>query len=156
MPISEFSMSEVLDKLRALKQSGNYLFHGSGAVIEKFEPRQAHTYRDGKHIPDGLPAIFASPILDCAIFRALFSKANFPHGSHSAWSWDKSGVIAFKATKKSLAELRDDMQGYIYIRPRRLRGKEYDGLGLPRADRTGDGFHCNPYGLHVAYSGNGG
>ena len=108
-------MSDSLTKLRALEASGNYLFHGSGAAIEKFEPRQAHTYRDGAQIPDGLPAIFASPILDCAIFRALFSQANFPHGSHSAWSWSGSNTITYKATKKSLAELRDDMQGYIYV-----------------------------------------
>lgn len=108
-------MSHVLTQLRALEESGKYLFHGSGAVIEKFEPRQAFNYKDGVQIPDGLPAIFASPILDCAIFRALFSKANFPQGSYSAWSWDTSGVIIFKATKKSLAELRDDMQGHIYV-----------------------------------------
>ncbi len=108
-------MESVREKLLGLEKQGTYLFHGSGEVVETFEPRQAHTYRDGVHIPDGLPAVFASPILDCAIFRALFSKANFPHGSHSAWSWDQSGAIIFKATKKSIAELRDDMQGHIYV-----------------------------------------
>ena len=108
-------MESVRERLLQLEKEDAYLFHGSGAVVKKFEPRQAFNYTDGVRVPDGSPAIFASPSLDCAMFRAIISDANFPHGAYSAWSWSGSDVITFKANKKTLAVLRDDMQGYVYV-----------------------------------------
>lgn len=103
------------EKLFELEKNGSVLFHGSGDIIENFEPRQAFDYVDGKQIPDGPPAVFATPFLDCAIFKALISKKNFPKGSYSAWSAKPEGGFIFKASKETIKGLRNEMIAYVYI-----------------------------------------
>lgn len=101
-------------KLHELEQNGTHVFHGSGYLIEEFEPRQAYDYIDGQQVPDGEPAVFASPFVDYAIFMALINEANCPHGYHSG-SELKDGVLTFRATRDSLDQLNDAVTGYVYL-----------------------------------------
>jgi hypothetical protein len=107
-------MSPELQELKKLESAEQYLFHGSGSVIDEFEPRQAHNYIAGEQIPDGEPAVFASPFADYAIFMALINKMNCPNGFHSA-SGFQNGELTFQATKETLDQLDDSAIGYVYV-----------------------------------------
>lgn len=103
-----------VDHLRELEESGKYVFHGSGNEIEKFEPRQAYNFRDEKFTPDGDPAIWASPHFRYALFMAVVSDANCPDGFHSG-AGSRTGELQFRATQKTLDQLRPDSKGYVYV-----------------------------------------
>lgn len=103
-----------LEKLREFELSGNYVFHGSGEKIEEFEPRQAHNYVDGKQIPDGVPAVFASDILDYAIFMALINKSNLPKGYLAGVS-NKNGILEFSASQDTIERINNDFKGIVYV-----------------------------------------
>ncbi len=102
------------ERLKNLEKEEKYVFHGSGEKIEEFEPRQAHTIINGEHVPDGKPAIFASPVADYAFFMAIVNKVNCPDGVRSGTSWSDQ-KIEFKATQKTLDQLNKDSAGYVYI-----------------------------------------
>lgn len=101
-------------KLSDLENEGKYVFHGSGFLIEEFEPRQTHNYVDDKHIPDGEPAIFASPFADYAIFVAIINEVNCPQGYRSGSRFHE-GKLTFRATKETLGQLTVDAKGYVYV-----------------------------------------
>ncbi len=101
-------------KLHDLEKQGIYVFHGSENLVDEFEPRQAHTVVEGKKIPDGEPAIFASPFSDYAIFMAIINKKNCSKGYFSGCSF-RNGVLTFRATKHTLDQLSDTSSGYVYI-----------------------------------------
>tara|TARA_B100000745_G_scaffold242943_1_gene165246 strand:- start:15108 stop:15551 length:444 start_codon:yes stop_codon:yes gene_type:complete len=101
-------------KLEELEKEGNFIFHGSGLVVEEFEPRQAHNYVDGKNIPDDKPAIFASPFADYAIFMALINKVNCPEGFRASSGFE-NGTLTFRATQDTLNQLSDESKGYVYV-----------------------------------------
>lgn len=102
------------ERLRELERSGRFLFHGSGVAIEKFEPRQAHTIINGKQVPDGKPAIFASPFADYAVFMAIVNRANCPKGHRSGVAWE-NGLLSFTATRETLQQLDESSSGYVYV-----------------------------------------
>lgn len=102
------------EKLIGLEREGEYVFHGSGFVVDEFEPRQAHNYVDGENIPDDKPAIFASPFADYAIFMALINKVNCPKGFRAS-SGLNFGELTFRATQDTLDQLSDNSKGYVYV-----------------------------------------
>lgn len=106
--------SEAKQKLLSLEKSDNYVFHGSGLVIEEFEPRQAHNYIDGKQVPDGEPAIFASSKAEYAIFMGIINKENCPKGRESRVG-EYGEDIRFMATKDTLSQIEDTTSGWVYV-----------------------------------------
>lgn len=107
-----------LKKLREYESSGDYVFHGSGDEIEEFEPRQAHNYINGEKIPDGEPAVFASDVLDYAIFRALINRTNFPEGYHAGVSNKGTDKLYFSASKETINKLDKKFSGFVYVFPK--------------------------------------
>ncbi len=101
-------------ELLQLEESDGYLFHGSGVRLEELEPRQAHTIVNGEHVPDGPPAIFASPHSQYAIFMAIINHINCPQGSRSGVSSDVDGLV-FTATQKTLDQLDENSKGYVHV-----------------------------------------
>lgn len=90
------------------------MFHGSGLKLDKLEPRQAFNFQDGQRIPDGLPAVFASPFADYAIFMALINRENMPKGYRSGVSYSNK-ELRFRATKDTLKQFTGDLSGYVYV-----------------------------------------
>lgn len=103
-----------MDRLRELESKGVYLFHGSGSIVEEFEPKQAHTMINGQYTPDGEPAIFASPFLDYAIFVALINMNNCPRGFRFGTSYE-DGELKFRATQETLDQVNESSRGYVYV-----------------------------------------
>lgn len=112
-------MSSEKQKLLELEKTGQYVFHGSSAEIETFELRQAHSYIDGKNVPDGEPAIFASSAVDYAIFMAIINEKNCPRGHYASAGLSRKGdgsyYIRFRATQKTFAQLNEDASGWVYV-----------------------------------------
>lgn len=102
------------EKLEILEKDDEYVFHGSYMKIEEFEPRQAYTIVDGTKIPDGEPAVFASPFMDYAIFMAIINRINCPKGSRSGCSYNEKG-LSFTATQKTLDQLSESSRGYVHV-----------------------------------------
>lgn len=103
-------MQNSLESLQELERKGGYVFHGSPFKIEIFEPRQAFNWVNGVGVPDGAPAIFASSVLNYAIFMAIVNKENCRLGSRSS-----SNGKVFKATKETLEQLTPEAGGYVYV-----------------------------------------
>ena len=104
----------VSQELKEIEKQDGHLFHGSGKIVEEFEPRQAYTVvKTGEKIKDGRPAIFASPSVDYAIFMAIVNKSNCPRGLRSGCGG--YGKLRFTATKDTLEQLNKDSSGYVYI-----------------------------------------
>lgn len=102
-------------KLSKLESEDKWVFHGSPYEIEVFEPRQAYKYpKEGEKIPDGDPAVFASPSADIAIFMSIINEVNAPLGLRSGFGTDEEGKIKFKATKKTIEQL-NKAKGYVYV-----------------------------------------
>lgn len=101
-------------KLVELENENKYVFHGSGFIIEEFEPRQAHNFIEGQQISDGERAVFTSQYADYAVFMALVNEVNCPKGYHSGVSFD-NGELVFRATKETLKQLEDETEGYVYV-----------------------------------------
>lgn len=119
-------MSEAKEKLINLESSGKFVFHGSDVGITEFEPRQAHNHVGGQHVPDGDPAIFASSVVDYAIFMAIINKTNCPKG-YRASSRTTAGVTTFKTDKKTLDQLKDTSSGWVYVFDKNKFSKRKDG-----------------------------
>ncbi len=107
-------MKNVKEELEALQASGEYIFHGTGYEIRDFEPRQAYNYRNGEQIPDGEPAVYASPSIWYAWFMAIINNINCPKGFHSG-AGSRTGTLKFRATKDTLDQLNPDSKGYVYV-----------------------------------------
>lgn len=101
-------------KLKDLEKKHVYVFHGSEHTVEEFEPRQAYTIVDGRSIPDGEPAIFASPFSDYAIFKSIVNKTNCPKGFRSGCSY-KNDQLEFTATEETLSQLSSNSRGFVYV-----------------------------------------
>lgn len=101
-------------KLSELEKEDKYVFHGSESLINEFEPRQAHTIIEGQRMPDGKPAVFASPFAEYAVFMAIINKTNCPKGLRSGCSYSNRG-LEFTATKTTLEQLNEQSKGFVYI-----------------------------------------
>jgi hypothetical protein len=108
------------EELHNLEKTGEYVFHGSPFKLETLEPRQAFNHEkkeDGSYesIPDGEPAVFASPFADTAIFMAVISRKNAPLGKRSGFSSDNKNHFEFRATKETMDQIGDEANGYVYV-----------------------------------------
>ena len=101
-------------KLTALQNEERYVFHGSGLRLEELDPRQAYTVRDGVTIADGLPAIFASQLVDYAIFMALINPQTCRLGSRSRCGY-VDGRLIFGASRHALDQLNDSTRGFVHV-----------------------------------------
>ena len=101
-------------ELIELENQNKYVFHGSGFLIEEFEPRQAYNYIEGQNVPDRKPAIFASSFANYAIFMALINEVNCPKGYNSGSRFHE-GKLVFRATKETLEQLKAEVKGYVYV-----------------------------------------
>lgn len=104
-------------RLRELESENKWVFHGSGVRIEELEPRQAHSYPDAggeNKIPDGDPAVYASPLADVAIFMAIFNKQNAPAGARSAMSGYENGEMKYRTTQETMDQIHN-ARGYIHV-----------------------------------------
>lgn len=107
-------MKSINQKLLKLEKGDEYVFHGSESLIDEFEPRQAHTIIEGQRVPDGEPAVFASPFASYAVFMAIINKTNCPKGLRSGCSYSNRG-LEFTATKATLEQLNEQSKGYVYV-----------------------------------------
>lgn len=105
-------------KILKLEKENKWVFHGSAFLVDKIEPRQAYSSKTGTRIPDGNPAVFATPIADIAIFMAVFNKENMSTNLHrkykSGFTGEEDGGVEFRVTK----DLMDDainFNGYVYV-----------------------------------------
>ncbi len=86
-------------KLIDLKNTKSYVFHGSVAKIESLKPRQGFCHWK----PDGPPAVFATEIVDIAIFRSLINKHRWDIvGPSESNFWIKDEVTYFSLTQNLL------------------------------------------------------
>lgn len=114
-------MSEARKKLLELEKTGKYFFHGSSNDVEIFEPRQSHNDINGVLVPDGDPAVSATPAVDYAIVMAIINVKNCPRGCSSITNTtsDTKDAIDFKleflATKETIEQLDENSSGWVYI-----------------------------------------
>ncbi len=103
------------EKLLALEKEGKFVFHGSSDVIEILEPRQAYNRnKETKQMEkDGVPAVFATPYADVAIFRALINAKNVVGKSMSRFGMDGE-QLHFLATK-NLLDQANKRTGKVYV-----------------------------------------
>lgn len=118
--------------LQRLEEEGAHVFHGSpNGSIGVLQPRQGRTSNPQTGIMenDGPPAVFATPIADVAIFRALFNSVNFSevYGHYSSsFELDENGQLILSATQNLIDAVRDKV-GYVYVME---NGAFYEGDGL--------------------------
>ena len=106
--------SEAKRQLVGLEREDCYVFHGTGLLLESLEPRQAYTVIDGKQEADGEPAVFASSLVDYAIFMALINDVNCPLSASSSVSYE-NGKLKFGASQETLDQLNATSRGYVYV-----------------------------------------
>ena len=104
-----------------LERTGKYLFHGSeNGEIDVFEPYQAYNFIRGKKVEDDKPGVHVTPLVDIAIFMALFNKQNCPKGFSSSFVFDK-GKLVFGATQQGIDQLKTgNVVGYVYVFDKKL------------------------------------
>lgn len=122
-------MKTALTYLRELEKSGLYVFHGSLDLFDCLEPRQAHTLNKetGEMEEDGEPAVFATPFLDIALFRALMNRKDVEGPSESSFDY-REGRLYFSATD-NIRLAAEHKRGKIYILPKETF-VEYDVVQL--------------------------
>ena len=99
--------------LKKLESEGKYVFHGSeDGSLKTLEPRQAYTFKGKEEVPDGKPAVHASPFTDVAIFMAIINKRNCPKGFSSGFN--KTSFV-LHASKETLEQLNEGSVGYVYV-----------------------------------------
>ncbi len=111
-------MSPQKQRLIELQETGKYVFHGSGFLLDKLEPRQAFNFIDGKHEKDGDPAIFASPYVEYAIFMAIVNNKNCPDHARSGVSVKTTSFsvsITYKVAQSTFDQLSEKSAGWIYV-----------------------------------------
>jgi len=105
------------DKLKELEAEGKYVFHGSGLKSDMLEPRQAYNYPKNdkeSRIPDGKPAVFASDIIDVAIFMAVVNKHNVPRTLRSGYVNLKDKGFRFMVTQETMNQIKN-AKGFVHI-----------------------------------------
>lgn len=105
-----------------LAASGAFVFHGtSEADLAELLPRQATSYdeRTDKDVPQGDPAVCATPIADVALFRALVnpqSVASHVHLYACHFHVRANGSIQFEASVDAIEwASRPESVGWVYV-----------------------------------------
>lgn len=103
-------MSPEKKLLLSLEATGKYVFHGSGSDIEELTPRQAYNAA----VPDGEPSIFASLLVEHAIFMAIFNERNC---GKDCWSHTRehNNILSYAVTRETIGQLRDTASGFVYV-----------------------------------------
>lgn len=98
--------------LKKLEGEGRWVFHGSAKLLQILNPKQAHNQGG----PDGEPAVFASPLTDIAIFRAIINRDNIKNNHRSGFS-RINDQLTFRATQETIDQLHDmsEKEGYVYV-----------------------------------------
>lgn len=132
-------MSAAKAELFALEKTGRFVFHGAPRLdIAELEPRQARQFvpETGRHVPDGPPAVAASPYAEIAIFRAVVQTG---HSGFSSYESDDDVALrtrlGFRATQAALDEA-SGAEGYVYVLPREVFEP------LPGASRSSMDWRC--------------
>jgi hypothetical protein len=107
-------MSQEKEELLELQTSGMYVFHGTHKELKQFIPQQAHNFGGKIQTKDGKPAVFASSFAEYAIFMAIITEENCPHGYWSGAGLGES-LLTFKATEKTLEQLNESSSGWVYV-----------------------------------------
>lgn len=114
-------ISEAKKLLIELEASGQYVFHGSPSRIEELEPRQAYNHPEGSQagVPDGAPAVAATPLVDVAIFRAIVNSDNIKISHSSRFGPDKEDdkKMRFGLSVNGHSDL-EGTKGYVYVLPK--------------------------------------
>lgn len=97
------------ERLLKLEKEGRYVFHGSTALIERLEPRQGYNSNE----KDGLPAVFATPFADVAIYRSLINGNNLKEPSTNEFGLTEKGIY-FK-TSQNLIDFAKDLTAKVYV-----------------------------------------
>ncbi len=97
--------------LKALAETGSFVFHGSSRRLEELEPRQA--LNNGE--PDGRPAVFAAPDegYELAVFMALVAP-----GGRSSFSTQgaRDGRWDFTADQKAISYAKHpETEGFVHV-----------------------------------------
>ena len=102
-------------------ENGGFVFHGSrDGNIAKLSPRQAMTLEQGAMIPDGAPAVAATPQVEVAIFRALTDKESMLDRSvvpRTQFGME-NGELFLGADPDVVAVMKEPSNmGYVYVFP---------------------------------------
>lgn len=108
------SRQEELKTLTEYEQLDVYVFHGSGLRLHQIRPSQAYTVNGSSKVADGPPAVFASQLLDYAIFMALINPETCPDGLTASANYE-NGHLLFAASQATLAQLDGDTLGYVHV-----------------------------------------
>ena len=126
------------EKLALLQETNQYVFHGSpDGTIEVLEPKQS-TYlpeasKPAESIPDGKPAISATPYADLATFRAIINNQNIPLKEYaSGFGIDGDGKRTFQVSTEEVLEYVKGKKGYVYVFDKN-KFEPYSRDGRPRS-----------------------
>lgn len=102
------------------------MFHGSPQRIEVLEPRQAVVFSkdENKNIPDGEPAVAATPFVEVAIFRSLINTqiAKEAHiAKHRSEFGVRNSIPYFRSTLDSYNHAKSGIVGFVHV----LRKSEF-------------------------------
>jgi hypothetical protein len=106
-------MKSHLIELVEMERDGAYVFHGSGRSHDQLEPRQAYTVVNGQSIKDGEPAIFASELVDYAIFMALID-VNWISGCRASCSFE-NGRLVYGANQLTIDQFAKPIIGFVHV-----------------------------------------
>jgi len=102
-------------KLLKLEKQKSYVFHGSINKIDILEPRQAFNNWEA----DWKPAVFATEIIDIAIFRSLINRHRWDIiGTSESKFWIRDWKTYFSLTKNLLEQAKDKIW-YIHVLDRK-------------------------------------
>ncbi|KKS83668.1 MAG: hypothetical protein UV57_C0009G0024 [Parcubacteria group bacterium GW2011_GWD2_43_10] len=107
-------MTSTRKDLHKFQKTGLFVFHGTPVKVKDLNPRQAYNYVKGVRTRDGKPAVFATPFVDLAIFRAVVNRKNCPSNYRSGFSY-RNKKLGFRASKFTLDQLNNSSKGYVYI-----------------------------------------
>lgn len=114
------------ERLLALEKQEKFVFHGSPYAIDDLEPRQGYNYNEktGQKEKDGNPAVFSTPFIDVAIFRALINTEGVTGKSMSKFGIEGER-LHFSATKNLVDQAKKKI-GKIYVLDK-LKFKDFEG-----------------------------
>jgi len=100
-----------MKELEQLEETGKYVFHGSPhSDITHFELRQ------GNHngMPDGNPAVSATPYVEFAVFRAIINTTNISIPFSSRFGF-QDGKREFIVSSQEVLDQIQNKKGFVYV-----------------------------------------
>lgn len=115
-----------------------YVFHGSPSPnLTVLEPRQGKHVTDisrprESSIPDGNPAVSATPYVDLAIFRAIINGKNI-RCSHTSGFGVSNGEMEFSVSSQQVLDEAEGKRGFVYVFDKK-QFEPYDREGKAREE----------------------